>query len=409
MAIFLSDRFDSASGSIASHAPNTGGAYTSLGAGATLGAPVGTASIGSTEGGFVNATAGANSNITVTVQFQRSLTDFYVTADLVSSAASNTLYRAFYYSAFGTTTIYLRKIVSNVVQGISSSSDITALDGNPHTLALQTEEIAGGIRARLFLDGTQRLTWDDTTSPISDARKGQVVGRDVRVLDLVAEDVAAGADTTPPVITGPTGAAGAASISINVAENVTACGTWTANEAVTWSITGTDAVRFSISSGGAVTFVAPPNFEGPVDSGANNVYNFNVVATDTATNASSQAVTLTVTDVNPETAPGAPGGAAGITPTAATVQISFGAAIDAVSYEARVREGAAAFGSWTPFAGTTATWAGVNLGSIYTMEVRGINGIGTGSATTITFRVQEGASQIDGSTFVAVLLSALNV
>ncbi len=195
-----------------------------------------------------------------------------------------------------------------------------------------------------------------------------------------------------------------------MAENTTACGTLTANESGTWSIVGgLDAARFSINpTTGALAFVVAPDFEAPSDDGTNNVYNVTVRCTDAASNLSDVAIAVTVTDVNPETVPGAPGGATGITPTAATVQVPFGAATDAVSYEARIREGAGAFGSWTPFASTTATWAGVSLGSIYTMEVRGINGIGTGPATTITFRVQAGASEVDGSTFVAVLIAALN-
>lgn len=225
------------------------------------------------------------------------------------------------------------------------------------------------------------------------------------------EVVAVGGDTTPPTITGPTGAAGATSISLNVAENATAVGTWAANETVTWSLTGADAARFSITSGGVVTFVAAPDFEAPVDAGANNVYNFNVVATDAATNASSQAVTLTVTNVNPETAPGTPGGLSAITVSTCTAAVTLGAAVDAATYEARINDGlgGALGGAYTAFATTASTWAGIVPGRTYSIEWRGINGIGAGSTSTGTFRVDLGAPTVDGSTFVAALIASLGV
>ena len=70
---------------------------------------------------------------------------------------------------------------------------------------------------------------------------------------------------------------------------------------VTWSLTGTDRRDFAISADGVVTFVNTPNFEAPEDSGGNNVYEFNVVATDVQIGSSrrnvSVAVTVTVGDV----------------------------------------------------------------------------------------------------------------
>ena len=50
---------------------------------------------------------------------------------------------------------------------------------------------------------------------------------------------------------------------------------------LTYSISGTDATLFNInSSTGAVTFKTTPNFESPTDSGANNIYDINVIASD---------------------------------------------------------------------------------------------------------------------------------
>ena len=70
---------------------------------------------------------------------------------------------------------------------------------------------------------------------------------------------------------------------------------------VTWSLTGTDSGDFAISADGVVTFDETPNYEEPEDSGQDNVYEFNVVATDEASGSSrrnvSRAVTVTVGDV----------------------------------------------------------------------------------------------------------------
>ena len=70
---------------------------------------------------------------------------------------------------------------------------------------------------------------------------------------------------------------------------------------VTWSLTGTDRRDFAISADGVLTFVKTPNYEAPEDSGGDNVYEFNVVATDVRSGSSrrnvSVAVTVTVGDV----------------------------------------------------------------------------------------------------------------
>ena len=98
-------------------------------------------------------------------------------------------------------------------------------------------------------------------------------------------------DSTPPTIT--------SSSSFSAAENQTAIATLAANEAVTWSIfSGVDSTTVGlVSATGVLTFKSAPNFEAPTDSGANNVYNLTIRATDTAGNTTNQAITVTVTDV----------------------------------------------------------------------------------------------------------------
>ncbi|MCY4616437.1 MAG: cadherin-like beta sandwich domain-containing protein [Chloroflexi bacterium] len=66
---------------------------------------------------------------------------------------------------------------------------------------------------------------------------------------------------------------------------------------VTWSLSGTDSEHFSISRGGDLSFVAPPDYEHPADDNADNVYHVGVRASD-GTAAGFLAVTVPVTDVN---------------------------------------------------------------------------------------------------------------
>ena len=90
----------------------------------------------------------------------------------------------------------------------------------------------------------------------------------------------------------------------NVAENTTAVLTVTATDAdlpaqsVTFSIIGgADQTKFSITSGGVLTFASAPNFENPTDTGTNNVYNVTVQANDGNGGLSSQDIAVTVTEI----------------------------------------------------------------------------------------------------------------
>jgi Ca2+-binding RTX toxin-like protein len=110
-----------------------------------------------------------------------------------------------------------------------------------------------------------------------------------------------GGAAVAPVFTSPA--------AFSIAENSTAVGTVAATDAdsptVTYSlVNGVDSARFAINATtGALSFVTAPNFEAPTDAGANNVYNFTVQASDGTLN-TTQAVAVTVTDVN-ETPTGA--------------------------------------------------------------------------------------------------------
>ncbi len=66
---------------------------------------------------------------------------------------------------------------------------------------------------------------------------------------------------------------------------------------ITYPLAGTDAAKFNINaSTGVVSFKAPANYEAPGDSGADNIYDISVKATELGGNNTTQAVQITVTN-----------------------------------------------------------------------------------------------------------------
>lgn len=115
--------------------------------------------------------------------------------------------------------------------------------------------------------------------------------------DPVPSPPASAGDTTPPAFT----SAGTAS----VAENTPAATVVYKADAtdpslpLSYALSGDDALLFSIdATTGEVRFLATPDFEAPHDNGANNVYDIVVTARDTAGNAATLPVAITVTDVD---------------------------------------------------------------------------------------------------------------
>jgi len=103
----------------------------------------------------------------------------------------------------------------------------------------------------------------------------------------------------PPVITGPSGAAGALTSTKGINENTSTIATFIADKTVTWSINGgLDQSRFSINAvTGALTFINNPDFENPSDSDLNNTYIVTIRATDSSGLAANQTLTVTILDV----------------------------------------------------------------------------------------------------------------
>ena len=93
----------------------------------------------------------------------------------------------------------------------------------------------------------------------------------------IAVTISVTVPNSPPTITGPA--------SVNYPENdTTTVATYSITDpdgdALTWSIAGTDAARFSINEEGALTFRSSPNYEAPNDANTDNVYEVTVRASD---------------------------------------------------------------------------------------------------------------------------------
>ena len=224
--------------------------------------------------------------------------------------------------------------------------------------------------------GTSRLTFAS-----ADDAKGLVVplSADISMpsgaaIQIPAEPIyAATVSEVSTVITGPTGAAGAASISISRPDNQATAGTWTATNSVSWSLSGTNAALLAISAGGIVT-----KLTGNFNAGVQASYSFNVV-----NGASSQAVTMTITDATNPTWTGTIS-AGSITSSGAVITAS---ASPADNVAVSVRQYRINGGAWanTDSAGASlsATLTGLSASSTYTPEMSALDAAGNRSTPTL--------------------------
>jgi hypothetical protein len=152
---------------------------------------------------------------------------------------------------------------------------------------------------------TRRLTSPSASTP-SATIAGLATGTyDFRVWSRATNNSSATAvsltnqsvDVTAPTFT--------SSSSFSAAENIATsanAATIKVSESATVTISsGVDASLFNIITSDTVTafigFKTSPNFESPSDNGGNNVYDLVLTATDLASNAGTQTITITVTDV----------------------------------------------------------------------------------------------------------------
>ena len=178
---------------------------------------------------------------------------------------------------------------------------------------------------------------------------------------------------------------------VEYAENGTAAvATYTATDpdegAITGDLTlsGADADQFHISTGGALNFTNPPDFENPTDVGRNNVYNVTVTATDSGGLSDSVIVTITVVDVTElPSAPATPSVAA-LTTTSLrviwTAPANTGPTI--TSYDVQYRLSTSTAWTNTPMnvaATSTDITTGLTPNTAYHVRVRAINEEGDGN------------------------------
>ncbi|MFD0669065.1 tandem-95 repeat protein [Ramlibacter sp. MAHUQ-53] len=223
--------------------------------------------------------------------------------------------------AAGTFTGYQKYVSAGALAG-----NLVDLEGRPITSAGWydfTQRTPGGDGARFITSGgivtAIELTLTDNAFGDNDLAVGRIVDPGVPTSGSSSGGTV---DTSPPVITGPSGGPGAAASAKSVPENARPVATFTANEAVAWSLAGgNDAGLFTLdAASGALAFTAAPDYELPRDANGNNIHELQVRATDAAGNASVQSVLVTVTDLD-EVAPRitGPSGGAGAASSAKTV------------------------------------------------------------------------------------------
>ena len=196
----------------------------------------------------------------------------------------------------------------SVLEGKTTVAAVIGIGANAGTTL--SYSIVGGDDAELFqIDAsTGALSFKaapDFESP-ADAGSDNVYDLVVQVSDGTLTSSQSVAVTVTNVNEAPaiTSDGGAASASISIAENQAAVTTVTAADpdagtTLTYSIAGgDDAGLFQIdASTGALSFKVAPDFESPADTGADNVYDVVVEASDGALT-TSQTVAVTVTNAN---------------------------------------------------------------------------------------------------------------
>ncbi len=193
---------------------------------------------------------------------------------------------------------------ASVAEGATAVLTATATDVDLPAQTLTFTIVGGADQARFGITSGGSLTFNaapDFETPL-DAGANNVYDVTVQVSDGAGGTATSAiAVTVTNVNDAPTITSGAAT---SVAENTTAVLTVTATDAdapaqtLTFTISGgADAAKFSITSGGVLTFVVAPNFEAPADAGADNIYNVTIQVSD-GTTATTQAITVTVTNAN---------------------------------------------------------------------------------------------------------------
>src|SRR6185436_4452920 len=202
--------------------------------------------------------------------------------------------------------VFTSSATPSVAENSTAVVTLAATDAEPVSFS-----ITGGADAALFtITGGNQLAFiaarDYETQAHSyavqvTASDGAPANNTVQSLTVSLTNV----NDNAPVITS-NGAGVAAAVS--VAENSTAVTTVTATDAdgalnpLTFSLVGgADAAKFAINgASGVLSFLSAPDFEAPTDAGSDNIYDVTVQVSD-GTNIDTQAIAVTVTNVNENT------------------------------------------------------------------------------------------------------------
>ena len=144
--------------------------------------------------------------------------------------------------------------------------------------------------------------------------------------------------------------------------------------------------RFSITTGGVLSFRSAPDFEVPVDSGGNNLYNIVVTATSgTGARERTSTQTITVTVVDVDEAPSAPSAPTLSSPTSTSLSVSWSAPSNTgpliIGYDVSYgRNSSGPFTDWPHSgAGRSAVITGLNVSTLYYVRVLARNAEGGSS------------------------------
>lgn len=194
----------------------------------------------------------------------------------------------------------------SIAENGTSVTNVAATDVDGPTTF--TYSISGGADASKFsinaATGALRFVNAPNFEVKADVGANNVYDVIVKASDGALFDTQAIAVTVTNVNEAPviTSGGGGATAVYSVAENASHVGIAAASDpespSVGWSIIGgADAARFTINFTGGLNFVSAPNFEAPGDSGANNVYDVIIQASDGILT-DTQAIAVTVTNVN---------------------------------------------------------------------------------------------------------------
>jgi len=197
------------------------------------------------------------------------------------------------------------------VNAAENAKAVTSVRGADPEKTVITWSISGGADKALFkIDAKTGVvsfkSAPDFEAP-TDIGKNNVYDVTIKVTDATGLSdtqalavTVANVNETPVITSNDGGTKAAVTIAENTKTVTTAKATDPDKAAVTWSISGgADKALFQIDAKtGAVAFKSAPDFEAANDSGTNNVYDVTIKATDAGGLSDTQALAVTITNVN---------------------------------------------------------------------------------------------------------------